>query len=176
MSVTFLLSSLPSLEFGVQAPLSVADYRMRCQSIEEMSLSDFDAVAAGIPGSHPFTQEYASVLTEVKNITSSFRASKWEGENIRLSERPYYGCHVFLQRKTAEACNIKNPFERERALELIRWQIAEELASQDLEYFSEAKAYAYLIKLQINIRLASLKDELGKSTIEEFIKTQDTTY
>jgi len=81
-----------------------------------------------------------------------------------------------LQRKTAEACNIKNPFERERALELIRWQIAEELASQDLEYFSEAKAYAYLIKLQINIRLASLKDELGKSTIEEFIKTQDTTY
>jgi len=173
MSATFLLSSLPSLEFGVEAPFSVADYRSRCEGIEGISLGDYDAVVAGLSGKHPFTQSYANVLTEIKNLTAAFRAANWEGENIRLSERPYSGCHVDLHKKIADACSIKNPFERERALEFVRWQMAEELAG--IDYFSEAKVYAYIVKLQINTRLASLNDELGKTAIEDFIKANDTT-
>jgi hypothetical protein len=171
MSVTFLLSSLPTLEFGGEAPLSLAGYRSRCESISSISLSDFDAVAAGLPGKHPFAQSYANVLTEIKNITASFRASKWEGGNIRISERPYSGCHVDLRRKIGDACSIKNPFEMEKALEIIRWQIAEELAG--MAYFSEAKAYFYIVKLQINSRLASLSNEAGRRAVEEFIKAND---
>ncbi|MDR2580758.1 MAG: hypothetical protein LBC85_07175 [Fibromonadaceae bacterium] len=171
MSVTFLLSSLPTLEFGVAAPFSIADYRHRCETIDGVSLGDFDAVEAGTPGSHQFTISYANALTEIKNATASFRATKWEGENIRVSERSYSGCHVALRQKIADACNMKNPFEREMALGLALWQIVEELAG--LSYFSEAKAYAYIVKLQINNRLASFNDKLGKQVIEEFIKAND---
>jgi len=171
MSVAFLLSSLPSLEFGASAPLSVADYRARCECINGINLKDFDAVEAGIPGSHSFTLAYSNALTEFKNVTAFYRASKWEGEDIRIQERSISDYHVDLRKKITEACGEKNPLKREAALEQVRWQMAEELAG--MGYFSEAKAYAYIIKLQINSRLSSLSDELGKKAIEEFINAND---
>jgi len=171
MSATYLLSSLPTLELGAAAPFSVEEYRRRCEGIEGISIKDFDAVATGIPGSHPFTLDYANVLTEIKNITAALRASKWENSDIRVSERSCSGCHVDLRQKIADAVNIQNPLEREIALERARWQVAEELAG--IDYFSEAKLYAYIVKLQINNRLAGLNEELGKATVEDFIKAND---
>jgi hypothetical protein len=171
MSATFLLSSLPTLELGVAAPFSVEEYRRRCDGVEGLNLSDFDAVAAGVAGSHPFTVAYANVLAEIKNATAALRASKWEGENIRLSERSYSGYHVNLHQKIADAMNMQNPLEKEIALERARWHIAEELAGTD--YFSEAKIYAYIVKLQINNRLAGLNEDAGKTAVENFIKAND---
>jgi hypothetical protein len=171
MSVAYLLSSLPSLELGAVAPFSVEEYRRRCDGMGGVSLKDFDAVVAGVPGSHPFTAKYANVLIEIKNATAAFRASKWEGENIRISERSYLGYHVNLHQKLADAMNIQNPFEREMALERSRWFIVEELAG--IEYFSEAKIYSYIVKLQINNRLAQLTEEAGKAAVENFIKAND---
>jgi len=171
MSATFLLSSLPTLELGAEVPFSVEELRRRCEGIDGISLGDFDAVVVGSPGSNSFTVNYASALTEIKNITSAQRASKWEGENIRVSERPYSSYHVDLHQKVLEAMNIQNPFEREIALERARWQIAEELAGVD--YFSEAKVYAYIVKLQINNRIAGLNEEAGKAAVESFIKAND---
>jgi hypothetical protein len=171
MSATFLLSSLPTLELGAEAPFSVEELRRRCEGTDGISLSDFDAVIAGYSGSHPFTVNYSNVLKEIKNTTAALRASKWEGENIRVSELSYSGCHVDLHQKIAEAMNIQNPFEREIALERARWQITEELAGVD--YFSEAKVYAYVVKLQINNRVACLNEEAGKAAVEDFIKAND---
>jgi hypothetical protein len=171
MSATFLLSSLPVLELGAAAPFSVEEYRRRCDGVEGLNLGDFDAVAAGVAGSHPFTLDYANVLTEIKNATAALRASKWEGENIRLSERSYSGYHVNLHQKLSDAMNMQNPLEREIALERARWFVAEELAG--IDYFSEAKIYAYIVKLQINNRLAQLNEEAGKAAVENFIKAND---
>jgi len=171
MSAIFLLSSLPTLELGAQVPFSVEEFRHRCEGTRGVNLSDFDAVVAGSPGFHPFTLEYANALTEIKNATAAMRASKWEGENIRVSERSYSHYHVNLHQKVAEAMNIQNPYEREIALERARWQIVEELAG--VTYFSEAKVYAYLVKLQINNRISGLSEEAGKAAVEDFIKAND---
>jgi hypothetical protein len=171
MSATFLLSSLPRLELGAEVPFSVEELRRRCEGIDAVSLSDFDAVVAGTLGSHPFTTDYANVLTEIKNTTAALRASRWEGENVRVSERSYSGYHVDLHQKIAEAMNIQNPFEREMAIERARWQITEELAGVD--YFSEAKVYAYIVKLQINNRIAVFNKEAGNAVVEDFIKAND---
>jgi len=171
MSATYLLSSLPTLELGGEAPFSIEELRRRCEGMEGISLSDFDAVLAGVPGSNPFTRDYANVLTEIKNTTATLRAAKWEGDNIRVSERSYSGYHVDLHQKITEAMNIKNPFEREVALEKIRWQIADELTGMD--YFSEEKVYAYIVKLHINNRIAGLNEEAGKAVVEDFIKAND---
>jgi len=171
MSATFLLSSLPTLELGAEAPFSVEELRRRCEGIEGVNLNDFDAVAAGSQGSHKFTIDYANVLTEIKNVTAALRASKWEGENIRVSEHSYSNYHVNLHQKIAEAMNIQNPYERELSLERARWQITEELAG--IDYFSEAKVYAYIVKLQINNRISRLSEEAGKAAVEDFIKAND---
>jgi uncharacterized protein YukE len=171
MSAIFLLSSLPSLELGAAAPFSVEEYRRRCDGVEGVNLSDFDAVAAGVAGSHSFTLAYANVLTEIKNATAALRASKWEGEAIRVSERSYSGYHVNLHQKIAEAMNMQNPLEREIALERARFQMVDELAG--IDYFSEAKIYAYVVKLQINNRLAKLNEDIGKAAVENFIKAND---
>jgi len=171
MSAAYLLSSLPSLELGAAAPLSMEEYRRCCDGIKGVNLNDFDAVVAGAPGLHPFTVAYANALTEIKNATAAFRASKWEGENIRISERSYSGYHVDLHQKLSDAMNIQNPLEREIAIERARWQVTEELAG--IEYFSEAKVYAYIVKLQINNRLAKLTEEAGKAAVENFIKAND---
>jgi len=170
-SSTFLLCSLPSLELGAPAPFSVEEYRRRCDGIDGVDLNDFDAVVAGVEGSHPFTVDYANVLTEIKNITAALRASKWEGENIRITERPYSGYHLDLHQRLSEAMNVQNPLEREMAFERARWLVADALAG--IEYFSEAKVYAYIVKLQINNRLAQLTEEAGKAAVENFIKAND---
>jgi len=169
MSATYLLASLPTLELGVEAPFSLEELRRRCEGIAGVDLNDFEAVIAGTPGSHPFTVAYANVLTEIKNITATARASKWS--DVRISERSYSGCHAHLSQKITDAMNIQNPLERELALEGIRWQMIDELAG--LQYYSEAKIYAYILKLQINNRLAALKVEAGKAAVEDFIKTND---
>jgi len=171
MSVTYLLSSLPTLELGAEAPFSVEELRRRCEGIDGVDINDFDAVATGILGRHPFTVDYANVLTEIKNLTAAFRASKWESNDVRVSERPYLGCHVDLRQKIADAMNIQNPFDREFALERARWQIADELAG--IDYFSEAKIYAYIVKLQIINRFAALNSEAGKAAVEDVIKAND---
>ncbi|MCL2102078.1 MAG: DUF2764 domain-containing protein [Fibromonadales bacterium] len=171
MSAIYLLSSLPTLELGAEAPFSVEELRKRCEGIEGVDLNDFDAVAAGIPGSHQFTIDYANVLIEIKNATAAFRASKWENGDIRVAERSHAGCHVSLRQKLSDAMNIQNPFERELALEQARWQMADELAG--IDYFSEAKIYAYIVKLQINSRFACLNNEAGKLAVEDFIKAND---
>lgn len=169
MSATYLLASLPTLELGVEAPFSLEELRRRCEGIAGVDFKDFEAVIAGTPGSHPFTVAYANVLTEIKNITAAARASKWS--DVRISERSYSGCHAHLSQKITDAMGIQNPLERELELERIRWQMIDELAGQ--EYFSEAKIYAYVLKLQINNRLSALKVEAGKAAVEEFIKMND---
>ena len=171
MRAAYLLSSLPSLELGGAAPFSVEEYRRLCDGMDGVNLSDFDAVVAGVSGSHSFTKAYANILIEIKNATAVFRASKWEGENIRVSERSYSGYHVNLHQKLSDAMSIQNPFEREMAFERARWQIVDELVG--IDYFSEAKIYAYIIKLQINNRLAGLNEEAGKTAVENFIKAND---
>lgn len=171
MSTTFLLSSLPAIELGAEAPFPVEELRRRCEGIDAVAMGDFDAVVAGSAGIHPFTVDYANVLIEIKNTTVALRASRWEGENIRVSERSYSGFHVDLHQKVTEAMSLQNPLERELALERARWQAVEELAG--VEYFSEAKIYAYIVKLQINNRIAALNEEAGKAAVEEFIKAND---
>jgi hypothetical protein len=170
MSVTYLLSSLPALELGAGAPFSVEECRRRYAGISGVSLSDFDAVASGTPGSHPFTVAYANVSTEIKNATAALRASKWEG-GVRASEHSYLGYHAELHQKISEAMSLPNPLDREIALEKAHWQIIEELAG--IAYFSEAKAYAYIAKLQINNRIACFNEERGKEVVEDFIKAND---
>ncbi|MDR3001427.1 MAG: DUF2764 domain-containing protein [Fibromonadaceae bacterium] len=171
MSATYLLSSLPMLELGVEAPFPVEELRRRCEGVDGVSLNDFDAVVAGIPGSHQFTVDYANALIEIRNATAAFRASKWESSDVRVVERSHAGCHVDLRQKLADAMSVQNPFEREFALEKARWQIADELAG--INYFSEAKIYAYIVKLQINNRFVHLNNEAGKAAVEEFIKAND---
>jgi len=175
MSAAYLLSSLPSLELGAPPPFSVEEFDRMCDVVYgveiNVSLRDFDAVVAGVPGTHPFTVAYANALIQMKNAIAAFRASKWEGENLKFSERLYSGYHVGLQQKIADAMNIQNPLEREIAFERARWQIVDELAG--ISYFSEAKVYAYIVKLQINNRLAQLTEEAGKAVVENFIKAND---
>jgi len=169
MSATYLLASLPTLELGAEAPFSMEELRRRYEGIAGVNFKDFDATISGTPGSHPFTVAYANALTEMKNITAAARASKWD--DVRVSERSCTGCHVYLRQKIMDAMNIQNPLERELALERARWQMIDELAG--MEYFSEAKIYAYILKLQINNRLAALKIEAGKAAVNEFIKAND---
>ena len=169
--VTYLLTSLPALELGAEAPFSIEELRRRCEGNEGVDLNDFDAVVAGTLGSHPFTFDYVNVLTEIRNITAAIRASKWESGEVRVSERPHFGCHVYLRQKIADAMNIQNPFDRELALERIHWHVVDEIAG--LDYFSEAKMYAYIVKLQINNRLAALTGKAGKAAVEDVIKAND---
>ncbi|MCL2282234.1 MAG: hypothetical protein FWC26_02840 [Fibromonadales bacterium] len=169
MSATYLLASLPTLELGGEVPFSVEELRRRFEGLTGVNLNDFDAVASGTSGSHPFTVAYLNALTEVKNLTAAFRASKWK--DVRVSERSSPCCNMDLRRKITEAMNIQNPLEMELAIEAVRWQMIDELAGMD--YFSEAKVYAYVLKLQINNRLAALKIEAGKAAIEDFIRAND---
>jgi hypothetical protein len=171
MSAIYLLSSLPMLELGAEAPFSVEELRRRCAGIDGVDMNDFDAVAAGRTGSHPYTVAYANALTELRNATGVFRSSKWENNEVRFTEHSYSGCHVYLRQKIADALSIQNPFDREFALERARWEIADELAG--IDNFSEAKIYAYIVKLQIINRFASLKNEAGKAAVEDFIKAND---
>jgi hypothetical protein len=167
MNHYFLIASLPLLAFDVKPPMSLDDFLKAC----EANLSEGDAAVMrdlletnGAGSDHPFALQWLDRETELRNAMARLRA-----RNQKLSAdawlRPQAGAHVDLQTGVTEAFQAPDPLEREKALDLLRWRILDELAG--LNPFSLEAVFSYGLKLRIVRRWADFNRDAGAALLEK---------
>ena len=84
-SPAYLMASLPMLELGDVPPLSMAEFRGRCEGVlDAPELEALDALLAGEESDDEFVREYQSRETQMRNVSGRLRAQAW-GPEVRFA-------------------------------------------------------------------------------------------
>jgi hypothetical protein len=165
----YFVSGLPLLTFGEKPPFTSDRYLFSSQGVltkeHEQELRMILAGRAS-DGKTEFSRTWYSIDTQIRNAIAHFR-----GTRLGVESKPFirsYGPHsVLVQNKVSAAFMKTNPLERERSLDLCRWQMLDELTLQDP--FGLSAVLAYGIKLQILERWAAHSDEAGRARVEAIL-------
>ena len=174
----FLTAQLPYLTYGQTAPLALSRFRELCRenltaedlALLELCSLDPDPVQADLP-----QDGRGASYAELPPETSSPFINKWRaweralrlhlarlrGQQLRrdagLADPP--DMFVDAQAAARAACAMESPLEAEIYLDKARWDAIEEF--QGMAYFHRDNIFAYLLKLLLLERRASLKTEEG---------------
>jgi len=160
MSLIYLLSSLPMLGFDAAPGISPEAFAEICR--DQLSAKDAAAVEALLRGEeadHPFVMAWHDKNTILRNAAARERARS-AGKDASRWIRDTRGCDRQIDDAVEDAFQEPDPLQREKELDKIRWQIAEELQGPDP---LDIKAvYAYAIKLAILSRWNALDKDRGQ--------------
>jgi len=165
MSILYLISSLPALDFDAAPPLSRELLLQSCRTW--MSVTDSDAVEALLfekTSAHPFVAAWIDKDTILRNALVNIRA-RASGQDATLWTRHAQGCDKKIESDVEDAVLHRNPLQKAKEIDRIRWQIAEELQGPDP--LSIRSVFAYAIKLAILTRWSERTSESGQRTFEE---------
>ncbi|MBP5545449.1 MAG: DUF2764 family protein [Kiritimatiellae bacterium] len=115
------------------------------------------AVLQTAPSSHPFLAEWRDREIQLRNAVAAERARRLGA--TRPAPRDAHGCEAMITQGVAQAFAAKDPLQRERALDALRWRILDEL--QGIAPFTEAAVLSYAGKLALNARRFSIEDDKG---------------
>jgi len=162
MSLIYLISSLPALNFEAAPPLSKKAFLQSCR--DWLNLKECAAVEALLfekPAEHPFVTAWMDKETILRNALVQLRA-RLANKDAILYTRYAHGCDKKIESDVEDAVQHHNPLQKERAIDKIRWEIAEEL--QGCNPLSIKTIFAYAIKLVIVTRWSKRSSETGKET------------
>ncbi|MFA6723341.1 MAG: DUF2764 family protein [Lentisphaeria bacterium] len=167
----YFISSLPSLRFGEKAALSWQDFLQRCQ--ERLSAEECAGLAAlsleplaPQEGEPPLIRDWKLAERYLRNLLAAQRARKRRlDENTYL--RPSDIFSVQLGKRVEEIMLLPNAWEREQALDQLRWQRLDELAFGHDFNFEALIVYAY--RLLILEKLARQDEEKGAAFAAELL-------
>jgi len=165
MSVLYLLSSLPYLRAETPPVLSTCSFLDACRS--QLSEVDANAVAAlleGRPTGHPLASAWSDAETILRNAVTRRRARLRGADGARWL-RPTRGCDRQIEEGVEAAFEAGDPLKRERALDELRWRVADALAGPDP--LSLGVVFAYAVKLAIAVRRASLDKARGQAAFDK---------
>jgi hypothetical protein len=177
MNYYYLIASLPVLQFSEKPGISYEEFRTACG--EQLSHSDLDKVEQierlhRHPGElnreqarSRFVGEWAELEIEIRNILARQRAGMLNREYRPLKQTR--GTDPVLEKSVSEAMSKKNPLEKEKALDLLRWNIVEEL--KGLDAFSVQEVLSYAVRLLIAERWAGFDTEKGKERLEKIVNS-----
>ena len=164
MSLYYLLASLPMLKLDAAPGISTEKFVEACH--EQLSEPDAAAAAALLRGEHsdhPFAAAWRDKDTILRNAIARERARAAGADAARWT-RPAAGCDSQIENEVDEAFQEADPLRRERALDKVRWLIADELQGPDP--LSVKVALAYALKLALATRWARFDTEQGRKTFD----------
>ena len=169
MNLEYFISSLPMLLEDQPAKISPAAFAEMCGDQLDPALAAAanemlgaaprpdSAVLQTAPSSHPFLAEWRDREIQLRNAVAAERARRLGA--TRPAPRDAHGCEAMITQGVAQAFAAKDPLQRERALDALRWRILDEL--QGIAPFTEAAVLAYAGKLALNARRFSIEDDKG---------------
>ena len=172
MSLLYLISSLPALNFDAAPGLSKELFLQSCR--EWLSPKNADAVEALLferPSEHPFIKAWIDKDTILRNALVNIRA-RATGRDATLWERATLGCDKKIESDVEDAVQHHNPLQKAEAIDKIRWEIVEELQGPDP--LSIKTIYAYAVKLAIVTRWSEHSSEAGEETFRELTEVPVT--
>jgi len=164
MSTYYLIASLPPLSVEQKTPLSVETFLHTCE--QQLTVHDAAAARALVmqeASVHPFAVAWRDKETILRNAVAQQRARERGVESARWL-RATEGCDLMIERQVEEAFQQPDPLRIERALDAIRWRVAEELAGVDP--LAVGVVLAYAIKLGIVMRWNALQADHGMAVFE----------
>ena len=167
MNHYFLIASLPTLHFGEKPPLRLSDFWAACEANlkpEELGVLRDLMDTDGALGSHAFSRGWHDRETELRNAVVRLRARRRQ-VNVDSFIRPHAGARVYIQTAVTEAFQAPDPLQRERALDLLRWRILEELAG--LDPFGIEAVFSYGLRLRLVWRWEGFKGGSGAAALDK---------
>jgi len=165
----YLISSLPDIRSDAAPPLSMDEFTATCR--DHLSDRDYAALEAVLdidrdPAGNAFAKAWQAHEIQLRNAAARHRAHRRKSDAVGwLREHP--GFDVRLDNKVEEAFNRPTPLEREKALDDLRMEIADDLAGTDP--FATSVLLAYAIKLKIASRWHAMDAETGRTKIKQTI-------
>ena len=168
MSVIYLLSSLPTLQLDAPAPITTEAFVAACR--DQLSAADAAAAEALLTDAacdHPFVTTWRDrdTICAMPPPTSARLA----GTDASRWLRPEQGCDTRIGNLVEDAFDEKDPLQREKALDRIRWLVAEELQGPDP--LNVKNVFAYAIKLAIVARWTARTPEQGQAAFDCLTET-----
>ena len=164
MSVIYLLSSLPLLRFDAPPALAPAAFLSACH--DQLGTADAAAAEALLTGTacdHPFVAAWRDRDTILRNAVARQRARQ-AGSDASRWLRSAQGCDTLIESLVEDAFDEPDPLRREKALDKIRWRVAEELQGPDP--LDVRGVFAYAVKLALLARWAALTPEQGQTAFD----------
>ena len=164
MSYPYFAATLPALQFDRAPALTEGEFRARCR--EHLSPAHAAVVCALLEdgaSEHPYAAAWSNRETQVRNAVARQRAAKIPGAVAAPWLRAHDGFAVFIQSGVAAAFQEADPMKRERALDLLRWNLAGDLAGFDT--LSAEAVFAYAVRLGILLRRAKADAAKGRERL-----------
>lgn len=151
MNIYALIASLPTLSLDTPPAISGEKFLQACES--GLAAEDSAAARALLNGVPPpesacrgFIGRWRDVDTQIRNAVAVRRATKL-GLDASAWVRPTQGCAVWLRDGVEDAFQEKDPLDREKAIDRLRWQALEEL--QGVDPMTRDAVFAYAAKLAL---------------------------
>lgn len=171
MSLIYLLSSLPMLKLDAQPGIAPDTFLASCHDqLSEKNAAAAEALLKSQPCTHPFVEAWSDKEAILRNAVARHRA-RAAGTDPDRWQRPTRSCDTQIEDGVANAFQETDPVEKEKALDKVRWVIAEELAGPDP--LSLATALAYAVKLAIVTRWHALDAMRGQQTFDSLTHLGD---
>ena len=164
MNYAYFAATLPALQFDGAPAMTEEEFRARCR--EQMPPRHFAAVCdllGGARSDHPWAVAWRDRETQLRNAVAKLRAAKRHGADPAPWLRPHGGFDVLVENGVAAAFQEPDPQRRERALDLLRWNLAGELAGH--ETLGAEAVFAYAVRPAILLRLAKADPAKGRERL-----------
>ena len=168
MSLIYLISSLPALDFNSAPPLSHEAFLQTCRDwLSEKECNAVESLLSNKHSGHPFVAAWMDKETILRNALVDVRA-RAAGVDASLHTRYAHGCDKKIESDVEDAVQHHNPQQKERSIDKIRWETVEELQGPDP--LTIKTIFAYAIKLAIVSRWSKRSSESGQETFGELTK------
>lgn len=165
------------LELGDPLPLSLAEFRGRCEGVlEPQELETLDVLLSGQVNEEckdEFVLAYQARDIQMKNVSGRLRAQAW-GPEVRFAEKSFAGYDVTFAKMIQDAFSKSNPMEKEMDIDRARFWLVDSLAG--VGEGTVYHVYAYAIKLQICERWSRISEKAGDEAVIKVINANDPAF
>lgn len=170
MGYYYLVASLPSLTLDGAVPWTQGEFLSACENaLEPRDLGEIRLVAEGreAESGHPVISRWFWRETQLRNAVARHRAARL-GADAGQYQRGHAGFDMGIERGVSEAMGRSDPLERERALDSLRWRMAEEMAVEDAFGFGAVAGYG--LRLRLAIRWRSMREPEGRRVLFDMVE------
>ena len=171
MSHYYLISSLPLVSLDQPPQVTAEGFLGLCRAwLGGAAAEAAEALMTGKPSGHPFVKAWRGKDTLLRNVVAKARA-RAAGTDAEQWLRPAQEEDTQIERLVEDALQQPDPFRTERALDRVRWDVAEEMQGFDLMTIDAVLAYA--VKLSLALRWATLDAGRGREVFENLTQLPD---
>ena len=167
----YLVSSLPMLEFGMNAPFLYKDFLLLCK--EQLLPLDMEAIERAsilptedIEDPSPTLREWKKFDITLRNELVKSRSHKHGKDPIQYMRGDYQD--PFISHFTQYLVTEGSPLERESSLDRKRWEKIEELKNG--HYFDIDCLTSYALQLQILQRWNRINSSGGMEILQSLVQ------